>query len=330
MEALLDQCLTSLILPDKGHREMLDVIVVIDGANDRSSEIAHRYANQFPEMFSVIDKKNGNYGSCINAALPQVKGKYVRILDADDSYNTYNLQAYIDTLNKIDVDLVLTDFITVDENGHTVDSYKILAESNRTILLQDISYEDFLPMHAVAYRSSIFNEIDYHQTEGISYTDLEWVFHPMSRVKFVYYYNKTIYQYLTGREGQTVDANVRLKRLGHMEEGLWSQLSVFAQIPKTNYAYDYLESVIKYRTKLLYTWGLDRNAVFDLRSFDKKLKEISPSVYKMADDFTQSVGIFGLQMHIVRMWRVFKKRNALLLFPLYDLSVIVSRFMRHK
>lgn len=72
MEALLDQCLTSLVIPDKEKRAKLDVIVVIDGATDHSSEIAHGYENRYPESFRVLDKKNGNYGSCINAALPLI------------------------------------------------------------------------------------------------------------------------------------------------------------------------------------------------------------------------------------------------------------------
>lgn len=326
MEALLDQCLTSLVLSTKELRGKLDVIVVIDGAKDRSSEIAHRYADEYPETFSVIDKENGNYGSCINAALPMVKGKYVRILDADDSYYTENMPEYLKVLEEQNVDLVLTDFNTVDTDGVIIsDSVKIVAPENNVISLTDVMCGDFIPMHSVAYRSSIFKEIDYYQTEGISYTDLEWVFHPMAQVRKVYYHNKLIYRYLIGRDGQTVDAAVRLKRLSDMEKGLWTQLKVYSSIPKDNPSYPYLTSVVNYRTELLYTWGLDRNAIFDLKAFDAKLKADFPEIYEVASSFTLPVGICNWQMPIVKMWRRVKSRNGLLLFPVYDLSVIISK-----
>ena len=108
MESLLTQCLNSLMVSK--NLDMLEVLVINDGSTDKSSQIAHQYEVEYPNSFRVIDKANGNYGSCINAALPLVKGKYVRILDADDSYNTENLNQFIDFLSDIDVDLVLSDF----------------------------------------------------------------------------------------------------------------------------------------------------------------------------------------------------------------------------
>lgn len=329
MEALLDQCLTSLILDDKELREKLDVIVVNDGSTDRSSEIAHVYAEMYPEMFSVIDKANGNYGSCINAALPAVKGKYVRLLDADDSYRTDNLTAYLNVLESQDVDLVLTDYDKVDVKGDVSETIGMTLPANRELSVTDLPTDGFVEMHKVTYRSSIFNEIDYHQTEGVSYTDLEWVFHPMSRVKTIFYYNRVIYKYLIGREGQTVDPSISLKRLSDMEKGLWNQLDVFKNISPQNMAYNYMHGVITYRTKLLYTWGLDKKAIYDLVAFDQKLKKESPAIYEEATHYAIPLGLSDIEMPIVKMWRRVKKRNLLYLFPLFDLHVIINRLKKY-
>ena len=180
-------------------------------------------------------------------------------------------------------------------------------------------------MHTVAYASEIFKRIKYHQTEGVSYTDLEWVFYLMSEVHNVYYYDKTIYRYLDGREGQTVDPSIRLKRLSHMEKGLWTQLSIFEKISPSNVAYGYMHGVIAYRTRLLYTWGLDRKADYDLMAFDNKLKRDYPRLYEEASRYTIPLGIGNFQLPIVKMWRKVKKRNGLYLFPSYDLHVIINR-----
>lgn len=329
MEDLLDKCLTSLILENRVQRSMLDVIVVIDGATDRSSDIAHRYAGKYPEMFSVIDKENGNYGSCINAALPHVKGKYVRILDADDSYCTENITDFLDEISKIDADLVLSDYVTVNSIGTVIEIKRYDMQSGRMCEFCDIPYENFIPMHSVCYRSNIFNRIDYHQTEGVSYTDLEWVFHPMSQIKTVFYFPHPIYCYYMGRIGQTVDTNVILRRLSHMEKGLWTQIVICDKITTVSIShYNYLLSVLKYRIKTLYVMGLDRKSIFDLKKFDETLKKMSPNLYVLAEKITVPVGIYGWKMPIVKMWRRFKKRNALLIYPIYNLSVIMSYIRR--
>lgn len=332
MEALLDKCLTSLILDDIECRSMLDVIVVIDGATDRSSEIAHKYADKYPESFSVIDKDNGNYGSCINAALPVAKGKYVRILDADDSYETKNLIDYLDLLSSVDVDLILNDYATYDPDDKLVSESSFPFIANKTFKFCDIPYDTFLAMHAVAYRSGIFNEIDYYQTEGVSYTDMEWVFHPMSKVNTVYYYNKQIYRYLVGREGQTVDDNVRLKRLSHVEKGLWTQLEIFESIEKSVPAYEYMYNIINNRTKHIYMSGLNKNAQYDLLSFDKALKIKNIGIYKEADNYNTEACLFGYKMPIVKMWRHVKSSTGLLIYPsffLHKIGCIINNFKKN-
>ena len=330
MQVLLDQCLTSLILDDKDLREKLDVIIVNDGSTDRSSEIAHGYTEKYPDMFSVIDKPNGNYGSCINAALPFVKGKYVRILDADDSYHTDELSQYLDALELLDVELVLSDYEKVNTDGLSFFKSKYPFKVKEVFPFIDVPEGLFIAMHSVAYLSDIFKRIDYHQTEGVSYTDLEWVFHPMSKVRTVYYYDKVIYKYLEGREGQTVDPTIRLKRLSHMEKGLWNQLEVFKKISPQNMAYNYMHGVITYRTKLLYTWGLDKKATYDLVAFDQKLKKDYPQIYKEATHYTIPLGVSDIEMPIVKMWRKVKKRSLLYLFPLFDLYVIINRVKRYR
>lgn len=120
MEALLEKDLTSLVLENAEQRAKLDVIVVNDGSKDHSSEIAHQFAERYPEEFRVLDKPNGNYGSCINAALPMIEGKYVRIMDADDTYYTENLPAYLDVLEQQDAELVLSPYDKIDGNGQVV------------------------------------------------------------------------------------------------------------------------------------------------------------------------------------------------------------------
>lgn len=98
MEKLLDRCLSSLVVKDNSLFQQVEVLVVIDGSKDRSSEIAHRYQERYPTVFRVIDKENGNYGSCVNRGLKEATGKYIKILDADDYFNTEAFTQYLATI----------------------------------------------------------------------------------------------------------------------------------------------------------------------------------------------------------------------------------------
>lgn len=322
MEALLEQCLTSLILPDYEHRSMLDVFVVIDGATDRSSEIAHQYAEKYPETFTVIDKENGNYGSCINAALPRVRGKYVRILDADDSYETSNLSDFIDLLQNLKDELILTDFSNYDMAGNKTSYTTMPFTSNCSFEFSSIPVTTFLPMHAVTYRTDIFNNIKYHQSEGISYTDMEWVFHPMSQVKTVFYWNKEIYRYLFGREGQTSDCAIRQRSQMHQEKGIMAEISVMESLPqnRNNCNYEFLEYWLQFRLNCIYKDNLiDLNIPYDLVAFNSKLKERNTEWYKRAELLNLPFKHLPLKLPLVKIWRQLgaKKRNHILLHPLY-------------
>ena len=89
MERYIDQCLSSLLCGEEA--EALEVLVVNDGSTDDSPRIAHAYEARHPNVFRVIDKPNGHYGSCVNRALAEATGKYVKVLDADDlSHNKCN------------------------------------------------------------------------------------------------------------------------------------------------------------------------------------------------------------------------------------------------
>ena len=84
MQDYLNRCLDSLVI-EPSLMEQLEVLVVNDGSKDSSSAIAHEYEAKFPCTFRVIDKENGNYGSCVNRGLAEAQGKYIKVLDADYS-----------------------------------------------------------------------------------------------------------------------------------------------------------------------------------------------------------------------------------------------------
>lgn len=212
MEAYLPKCLGSLIIDDKELLQKLDVIVVNDGSKDRTSEIAHEFEAKYPGVFRVIDKPNGHYGSCVNAGLSASKGVYIKILDADDFFDTKVFHEYLVQVNKIsqladgDIpDIVLNDFVWEQKETIRVHSIELPADTIVDIESPNVKLP-FLFMHQIAHRVANLREMGYSQTEGICYTDNEWCHLPISFVNRIVYFKLPLYRYQVGREGQSIDS----------------------------------------------------------------------------------------------------------------------------
>lgn len=207
MEAYLTKCLSSLVM-DKG-MERIEAIVVNDGSKDGSLAIAKDFAGRYPSTFRIIDKPNGNYGSCINAALKVATGKYVKILDADDSFDKDSFSEFVDVLDRTDVDLVLTNKVEIMSSGNRIGHLQY-PEEKVFDFFQTSSMKNFKPitMHNITYRLEMVKAMKYTQTEGIFYTDIEWAFAPMAYVEKAFYLNRPLYNYLMTREGQSVSSDV--------------------------------------------------------------------------------------------------------------------------
>lgn len=224
MEALLPRCLDSLLVP--ATLERLEVMVVNDGSRDGSLAVANGYKERFPQTITVIDKPNGNYGSTINAALPIAQGKYVKVLDSDDWFDTAALVEFLDKLEVVEADMVITHFsILHDDGSREVTKYNVYGREpydyGRIYALDDVlkdGYIRFFLMHALAYRTELLRTMGYRQTEGISYTDTEWACYPVFRAADIIFLDINLYQYNLAREGQTMDPKVIARSLGQMEQ----------------------------------------------------------------------------------------------------------------
>ncbi len=301
MEAYLEKCLNSLIINNETMNDM-EVIVVIDGGTDRSSEIAHEYHNQYPSVFKVIDKSNGNYGSCINRGIQEANGKYIKILDADDSFNPITLNDTVKLIADIDVDLILNDYSIVNEYGDITDTKQFNLPTN-TILtseyLANIGAE--MAMHAVMYKTDNLRKIKYMQSEGISYTDQEWIFQPMTAVKSIYYIKESLYQYLVGREGQTMNSSALYKNIHHNLQVMNNMIKVFNSPPKESGILKYLEGRLYGYAEYVYSnylYNTNLTDITQLIQFDKEVKTSCPTLYSHLNS------LHAGKLPFIRLWRL--------------------------
>ena len=235
MAELLPACLDSLVRSTAS--SLLDVVVVNDGSRDSSLSIAQRYADRYPDIVRVIDKPNGNYGSTINAALPTLQGEYVKILDADDTFNCSALSRMVDYLKTVSgVDMVVGPFVEINKKGEYNINYTLNKEQpyefGKIYKAESVIKEGHIPffmMHSIAYRTALLQEMGYRQTEGISYTDQQWCFFPIFKISTIAFTDISLYRYNLTREGQTMDLAVQLKSISHLTEVVLSMADYLKQ-----------------------------------------------------------------------------------------------------
>ena len=218
MEKYIGKCLDSLLIPEF---DKVEVIVVNDGSKDRSSEIAHSYADRYPDSIRVIDKPNGNYGSCINTALPLCSGRYVKILDADDTFDSEAFSEFTKALSTYNSDVILTTFSRINQDGKeymkvgfNIDNLTIDKEYSIKDSFNNLSHK-LMQMHSICYKLSIFRKFAYYQIEGISYTDTIWSIIPLCHCESVIFSDIKLYRYSVGRNGATTQPDQVLKSATH-------------------------------------------------------------------------------------------------------------------
>lgn len=224
MEKYLRRCLDSLIIDEEGMK-LLEVLVINDGSKDSSSAIAHEYQDKFPDTFRVIDKENGNYGSCINRGLKEAKGKFLKILDSDDWYDNKNFRILLTEIhNRINenIDTFYTNFTYHDFYKNIKTEYRFKSILFNTIYESDtLDFKDvndffMLKMYSVCVRTDLLREIDLSLDTGISYTDNEFMYYPYRHFYKVVFLDLNVYQYFIGREGQTINTKITDKHLDNV------------------------------------------------------------------------------------------------------------------
>ena len=124
------------------------------------------------------------------------------------------LAQLVTRLNDLDVDCVCTKFaIRCDD---VIDVQPLVAPFDTVLDLNQfkLPFESF-HMHCLTYRTELLKEIGYKQTEGVCYTDIEYLYVPLSCSKNIYFMDIAVYQYLLERGGQSMAHAQVVKNNGH-------------------------------------------------------------------------------------------------------------------
>lgn len=321
MEKYLARNLDSFINSDCF--DQLELIIVNDGSTDKTLEIAQQYKMRYPNSIIIIDKKNGHYGSCVNAALKLASAKYFRIVDADDWVDTTALTQVLQILDTINTDVVYTKYSTFFE----IDDSLIINDDpadmiwNQAVDLNKIIFNKYVHMHQISYLTNYLKRIGYVQTEGICYTDTEYVYKPLIQATNIYCINISLYQYYVGRNDQSMAPNILIKNFSHLYKVLQSIIE-YPHPPIINanykYLYDYyVNALFRLLVDCLYA-SKCRNKIMN-----NNLRYIYEQLLSSGMDFSKYLSISIRGCNWFKLWteNTFSSRLKLwLFFTLIDIK----------
>lgn len=223
-EKFLDKCIPSFFSAEV--LDKLDIIIVNDGSSDATVQVAEKYCAMYPASIRLISQENKGHGGALNTGCTAAQGKYLKIVDADDWVETRNLPAFIDSLTKIDSDVVVTHFHTIDVSTGEIENWCTYpSEFGEALSLEDImadwrSFYRCLTFHGITYNTEFYRTHGIQLSEHVFYEDYEYATFPCCHARTVTPLNLFIYDYRIGDVNQSVSSTSKLKRIGHHEKVL--------------------------------------------------------------------------------------------------------------
>lgn len=282
VERYLDKALESCICKDAIDR--LQVIIVDDGSKDGTSSIAKKYQRMYPNTFEYIAKENGGYGSTINKSLKCAKGKYFKLLDGDDWYNTIDLKKLLLVLEKCNSDMIITDYTEVYDGTNKTRKRNVCSLiSGKENKFADICSGLSLSMHAVIFKTDIFLHNKISITEKCFYTDAEFLLAPISFVDTVTYFDLDIYQYRLSLSGQSVSLEGMRKHYKDAGKVLYKLIPYVNGLSDSNERKQFmirnLAVTADFQLRAYLCMRPNEKIKKELKEFDCYIKENQPQIY---------------------------------------------------
>lgn len=201
----------------------VEIIIINDGSSDTTGIIADEYQIRFPKIVKVIHQENKGHGGAVNAGINASTGKYFKVLDSDDWLNEESLVTILNFLRKLDksndaIDMLLSDFI-YEQEGRILKkkmSYKSVIPRNQKVTwnsVKSFNRGQYVLMHAIIFRTEILKNSKLKLPEKTFYVDNIYVFVPLQLVKSIYYLDIVLYHYYIGRDDQSINEEIMMKRI---------------------------------------------------------------------------------------------------------------------
>lgn len=210
VEKYLEKCVLSIV---KQTYKCLEIIVVDDGAKDKSGEIADELAKSDTRI-QVIHKKNGGLSSARNAGIEAAHGDYLMFIDSDDYISPNMCESLISEAIDSGSDLVECGMIkTYGSRAEVEENRTLLRCSGKEAVELFLTGNTHLKPVACdsLYHKDIFKNIRFE--EGRLHEDGWFKYKAFYKAKRVSVIPQCLYYYVQSREGSIMTVKVRPKNI---------------------------------------------------------------------------------------------------------------------
>lgn len=203
--------------------EDVEILIVDDGSKDRTAEIADSYAEKYPTIVKAIHQENGGHGEAVNTGIRNATGLYFKVVDSDDWVDQEAYMKILETLRELSggsevLDMLVSNFVYEKEGAKhkKVMKYNGILPENKMFSWSDAKHfrkGRYILMHSVIYRTQLLRDCGLELPKHTFYVDNIFVYVPLPYVKNIYYLNVDFYRYFIGREDQSVNEKVMIKRI---------------------------------------------------------------------------------------------------------------------
>lgn len=216
-EAYMEHCIETLLTGG----EDVEIILVNDGSKDNTGKIADKYQKKYPSIIKAVHKENGGHGSGVNKGLELATGLYYKVVDSDDWADEEALKKVLETIKKLHkeknlVDMMVVNYVYEKHNEQKVIHYVGTLPENKVFGWDEVGHfkkDAYLLMHSVIYNTKFLKSTNISLPEKTFYVDNIFVYFPLPHIKTMYYLNVDFYRYFIGREDQSVNESVMIKRI---------------------------------------------------------------------------------------------------------------------
>ena len=224
MTEYLERCIMSLIAAKRN--DDIEVLIVDDGSSDGTLEMAQKFEARYPGIVRVIHQENKGHGGAVNTGIAAASGMYVKVVDADDWVGPESLEQVMAVLREEadstePIDMLVTNYVydKVGKRNKHVVNFRHAMKAGERLAWNDLGHfglAEYILMHALTYRTAVVRESGMQLPEHTFYVDFIYAYQPFPWVKTMKYLDTPFYHYFIGRDGQSVQTDVMIRRVDQL------------------------------------------------------------------------------------------------------------------
>lgn len=289
----LEKCVESLVVGG----DDVEVMIIDDGSVDKTPQIADKLEAKYPGIVRAIHQENKGHGGAVNTGIENAKGLYFKVVDSDDWVKESAYMEILDTLRSLTgtdrpLDLLISNYVyeKEGEKRKKVMQYKHVLPVREMFSWDDVGHfkkGQYILMHSVIYRTKLLRECGIKLPEHTFYVDNIYVYEPLPYAKNIYYLDVNFYRYFIGRDDQSVNESVMIRRVDQQIRVNKQMFSYYSKKRASlrnhkklnHYMYNYLE-IITTVSSILLILEESQDSLNKKEALWEWMKDTDPALYR--------------------------------------------------